>query len=212
MPQTRIFKAADLTFTQMAQLARHLEAGATAVLPTDTVYGLGTGAYCEEAIRTIYRIKNRPSAVPLQLLAGNVEQVRQAACLPDEAEELAARFWPGGLTMVLPPNEKGQVLTRGFAGLGFRVPANAFLQQLLGQLSVPLACTSANRHGQPVITEEKILLETFDGQVDYILLAGTLCPVASSVVDLTAQPLLLREGTISRSEIEQTIGRPLRFK
>ncbi len=210
--KTRIFKAAEITPQQLALLAREIENGAVVVLPTDTVYGIGTGAYCEESIQCIYQIKNRPATVPLQLLAASMEQVHQAAHVSGAAEKLARTFWPGGLTLILPPKPAAQPLTRGFTGLGFRVPGNLFLVKLLGRMKMPLACTSANLHGQDVITDEKILLDTFDGKVDYIIGVGTLSPVASSVVDMTATPRLVREGTVTRTQLEQAAGIRLAVK
>ena len=77
-------------------------------------------------------------------------------------------------------------------------------------MEAPLACTSANLHGQPVLTDEETILKTFDGKVDFIFLGGTLSPTASSVVDLTKKPpVLLREGSLSRHLLEQTLGLPL---
>lgn len=204
--QTHIFDVAKLTAQQISQLAHALERGAVAVLPTDTVYGIGTGAYCEESIQRIYQLKNRPASSPLQLLAGSTVQAQVVAEFSPQAQKLADRFWPGALTLVLPPLDKGRPLTRGFAGLGLRVPGDPFLQKLLNEMSGPLACTSANVHGQNVITTQEILLNTFSGKVDYIIHAGTLSPLASSVVDLTAAARLLREGAISRAALEQTLG------
>ncbi len=209
MSLTRIFNAADVTPQEVVQLSNALEQGAVAVLPTDTVYGLATGAYCEASIRRIYQLKNRPATSPLQLLAGSLAKAKEVAQFSTEAEKLARRFWPGALTLIVPPTARGQALTRGFAGLGMRVPGSLFLQKLLAQMSGVLSCTSANEHGQTVITQEEILLHTFNGKVDYIVLAGTLSPVASSVVDLTAAPRLLREEAISRTELEKVLGRPL---
>lgn len=204
--KTRMFKTADLTGQDIARCACEIEQGALAVMPTDTVYGIGTGAFAEASIRQIYRLKNRPSTSPLQLLTGSVEQARQLAQFSSGAEKLAHAFWPGGLTLILPPTDAGKPLLRGFAGLGFRVPGNVFLVELLRKMSVPMACTSANLHGQDVITDEKILIDTFDGKVDYIFGAGTLSPVASSVVDMTEAPRLLREGTITRRALEDVLG------
>lgn len=204
--KTRIFKTADLTPGDMARYAREIEQGAIAVLPTDTVYGIGTGSFAEDSIQKIYQLKNRPATSPLQLLTGSLEQARQAAQFSSGAEKLARAFWPGGLTLILPPTDAGKPLLRGFAGLGFRVPGNRFLVELLRKMSVPMACTSANLHGQNVITDEKILLDTFDGKVDFIFCAGTLSPVASSVVDMTGAPRLIREGTVSRRALEDVLG------
>lgn len=209
MNQTRIFNLADITAQELTELAHALDKGAVAALPTDTVYGLATGAYCEEGIQRIYRLKNRPATSPLQLLAGSTEQAHEIAQFSPEAEKLARRFWPGALTMVLPPTVQGQALTRGFAGLGIRVPGYQFLQRLLKEMSGVLASTSANVHGQKVITQEEILLDTFNGQVDYLIKTGTLSPVASSVVDLTGCPRLLREEAIPRVALEGLLGKRL---
>ena len=213
MSRTHIFKITEMTPAAVLQAARALDEGAVAVLPTDTVYGIGTGAFCEESIQTIYRIKERPASSPLQILTGTVDQARRVAVFTPGAERLAQAYWPGALTAILRPTEAGKPLTRGFTGLGIRVPGHVFLTGLLAHMQNPMACTSANLHGQPVITDEKTLLETFDGKVDYIFLGGTLSPVASSVVDLTApQAVLLREGGIPRAELEKTLGASLRIK
>ena len=213
MSRTHIFKITEMTPAAVLQAARALDEGAVAVLPTDTVYGIGTGAFCEESIQTIYRIKERPASSPLQILTGTVDQARRVAVFTPGAERLAQAYWPGALTAILLPTEAGKPLTRGFTGLGIRVPGHVFLTGLLAHMQNPMTCTSANLHGQPVITDEKTLLETFDGKVNYIFLGGTLSPVASSVVDLTApQAVLLREGGVACPELEKTLGAPLRVK
>lgn len=213
MSRTHIFKTIEMTPVAVQQAARALDEGAVAVLPTETVYGIGTGAFCEKSIQEIYRIKERPANSPLQILTGTADQARRVAVFSPGAERLAAAYWPGALTAILPPTEAGRPLTRGFAGLGLRVPGNVFLTGLLSQMQNPMACTSANLHGQPVITEENTLLETFDGKVDFIFLGGSLSPVASSVVDLTGpQAVLLREGAIPRLALEKHLGAPLRTK
>ncbi|MGN0017352.1 MAG: L-threonylcarbamoyladenylate synthase [Candidatus Avelusimicrobium sp.] len=210
--KTRIFNVSDVTPEAISLAAREIEDGAVAVVPTDTVYGIGTGAFCEASIERIYKIKERPATSPLQLLTGSLEQARKTATFTPAAERLAQAFWPGGLTMILPPSEKGRALTRGFAGLGLRIPGNVFLVSLLSAMEAPLACTSANLHGQPVLTAEADVLKTFDGKVDFIFLGGSLSPTASSVADLTAEPILLREGSVPRAELERVWGGPFRVK
>ena len=208
MSRTHISNISQVTPALLQEVARALEKGALAVLPTDTVYGLGTGAFCEEAIAKIYALKQRPATSPLQLLTGSLAQAQQAAYFSPKALRLAQTFWPGALTLIVPPAAQGKTWTRGFKGLGFRVPRHSFLVNLLEALSMPLACTSANLHGQAVLTNEQAILETFDGKVDFIFTAGTLSPVASSVVDMIQTPRLLREGAISKEALEQVLGEP----
>ena len=191
-------------------LARALEQGAVAVFATDTVYGVGTGAFCETAVQKIYTIKQRPVAQPLQILVGSVEQAQQIAQFSPAALRVAHKYWPGGLTLIVPPTQEGKPLLRGAKGLGLRVPAYEPLCRVLSQMRMPLCSTSANVHGQPVLTDETSVLDTFDGQVDYILLGGTLSPTASSVLDVTVNPArLLREGSILKQDLQQVWGEPI---
>lgn len=205
MSKSRIFKTARITPEELAKIAADINDGAVAVFPTDTVYGIGTNAFNEESIRRIYEIKNRPAAVPLQILVGSVPLAQEIVLWNESAEKLAAAFWPGALTMILTPNEKGRALRRGFAGLGLRVPGNPFLVGLLETMRAPLASTSANLHEMDVITTEKELLKTFEDKVDIILLGGTLSPVASTVLNMTESPVMVREAAITWEELEAVL-------
>lgn len=200
----------SLTPAQMQDVAARIDAGAAAVYPTDTVYGLGTCAFDESAISRIYEIKERPASSALQILVGSAEQARAVAKWDDRADKLARAFWPGGLTMIVPASEKGAPLLRGFAGLGLRVPAHPSLARLLRAMKAPLASTSANLHGRPVISDERELAAFFDGKADIVLTGGILSRRASSVVDITAEPRLLREGAVPRGELEKVLGCPLK--
>ena len=203
---SQIFRINEMSRQEMAFVAAQIDAGAVAVFSTDTVYGIGTNAFCEESIGRIYAMKERPATAALQILVGSVEQAKKVVLWSENAEKLAQAFWPGGVTMILPANEKGTPLLRGFAGLGLRVPAHTKLAEILTMMQNPLASTSANKHGLPVITEEKTLLEFFESQADIILLGGKSTPLASTVIDLSSEPTLLREGAIFRQEIEKILG------
>lgn len=204
---TQIFNINSLTPLQLEQAARALTDGAVAVFPTDTVYGIGTNAFKEESISRIYAIKERPSASALQILTGTLAQAQEVVQWSPAAQKLAEAFWPGALTVILPPSAKGEPLRRGFAALGLRVPGNEFLVRLLARMGAPMASTSANLHGQPTLTREEDILQTFTGKVDLIFLGGTLSPVASSVITLAEEkPRLLREAAVSRAELEKVLG------
>lgn len=206
----RIFNAAQMNAKDIYGVAGALSRGAVAVFPTDTVYGIGTGAFCQEAVDEIYRIKRRPKTQPLQILTDTVAHAREVGIFSAAARRLARAFWPGALTLIVPPTEKGQALTCGAAGVGIRVPAHPLLLNILHFLPMPLASTSANLHGQPVLTEEKTLAGIFGKKTAIIIRGGTLSPVASSVVDLTQEdnPRLLREGSICREALEHVLKRP----
>lgn len=204
--KSRIYPINEMTESQMQEAAAMIDGGAVTVYPTDTVYGIGTNAFDEKAIGRIYEIKQRPASSALQILIGTVAQAREIVQWNEPAEKLARAFWPGALTLILRPNEKGQPLRRGFEGLGLRVPAYAALTRLLERLKNPLASTSANLHGRPVFTNEKELVAFFDGKADLILTGGTLGARASSVLDMTgAEPKLLREDALSRADLEKVL-------
>ena len=208
--KTQIYPINQLTPTQLADVARAVKGGALAALATDTVYGLAASAFEEKAIQRIYTLKERPAGMPLQILIGCVAAAREIVCWNDGAEKLASAYWPGALTMILPANEKGQPLLRGAKGLGLRVPKHAGLLQFLKVLDAPLACTSANAHGKPVITTQEDLISFCGGKVEFILTDGTLSPVASSVVDMTGAPALLREGALPRRALENILNQRLK--
>lgn len=202
MIQTKHYKLAELSERELQQISRALTDGAVAALATDTVYGLGTGAFCEDSLNRICTLKNRPLTQPFQLLLPDVQTACKLAEFSPAAARLARTFWPGALTLILPPSDEGKPLLCTSQGLGLRVPAFEPLQRLLRALNGPLACTSANLHGQPVLTQEDELSRYLDGKVDFMLTAGTLSPVASCVVDFTKQPpQLLREGKITKIEL-----------
>ena len=207
---TKIFNIHTLTSAQIAALARALGNGAVAVFATDTVYGIGTGAFCEPSVQKIYTIKSRPATQPLQILVADTSQAARIASFAPSVTALAQAYWPGGLTLILPPAQGATALLRGASGLGIRVPAYEPLRQILAQMDMPLCSTSANLHGRPVLTEEKEVTATFNGRVDYILLGGTLSPTASSVLDVTVCPArLLRAGSISKEDLVRVYSAPI---
>jgi len=202
--KTKIYNMQELTSAQLTHLAAELSAGAVAVFATDTVYGIGTGALCEESIARIYALKKRPATQPLQLLAADFMHVEQWAKFSPGARHVAQVFWPGALTLIVPPSAKGKKLLRGSKALGFRVPAYLPLLRILAQMPMPLASTSANVHGSPTLTQEEEVVKQFNTKVEYILTDGTLSPVASSVLDATSQtPKLLRAGGIAQEELRR---------
>ena len=211
MTQTKIFKAGEMGPQEVAAVAADLAGGAVAVFPTDTVYGIGCSAFCETSVRQIYTLKKRPFSQPLQILIEDVAMAQQVGVFSAGAVRLAKMYWPGALTLIVPPVPSARAWTCGAKGLGIRVPSYPLLVQILHALKGPLCSTSANLHGQAVLTDETKLEKTFDSKTDIIIKGGTLSPVASSVVDLTdpAHPRLLRQGAITREQLEHCLGQIL---
>ncbi|HKB01622.1 MAG TPA: L-threonylcarbamoyladenylate synthase, partial [Gemmataceae bacterium] len=190
-----------------------IRGGGLVAFPTETVYGLGANALDPAAVRSVFEAKGRPAGNPLIIHVADERMCgRVVASWPESARLLAARFWPGPLTLVL-PKVAGVPLevTGGGPTVGVRMPGHPVALALIREVGVPLAAPSANRSSQVSPTRAEHVRAGLDGQIDLILDAGpTTNGIESTVLDLTTDPpTQLRPGPISRSELEQAIG-PIR--
>jgi len=169
--------------------------------PTDTVYGVGAHAFQPESVSALYVAKKRPTTKAIPILVAQIEDLtRVARTIPDLAWQLAERFWPGGLTLVLPCAKKvPAIVTAGGDTVAVRCPGHPVPLALMTAVGAPLAATSANLSGQPSPTTALQVVEQLAGRVRLIIDGGD-CPggVVSTVVDLSiSPPRLLRAGAIS---------------
>lgn len=205
MIKTRVMPADDPETLRHAQ--RLLSSGQVVVFPTDTVYGAGVHAFQPEAVAMLYTAKDRPTSKAIPVLVAQLEDiVRVARSVPGIAWELVERFWPGGLTIVLPRAERiPSILTAGGDTLAVRCPDHPVPLALMNALGAPLAATSANLSGQPSPTTVRQVVAQLAGRVPLIIDGGE-CPggVPSSVVDLSSSPArLLRAGAIPAEELRR---------
>src|SRR5271165_4997887 len=136
-----------MTSLSIKEAAQILRDGGLVAFPTETVYGLGANALDAAAVAKIYELKGRPQTSPLIVHASSIQMARTlVAEWPREAEELAQRWWPGPLTMVLPkaPNIP-DIVAAGLPTVGVRVPAHPLALELIEAAGLPLAAPSANR-------------------------------------------------------------------
>jgi L-threonylcarbamoyladenylate synthase len=190
--------------------ARLLRAGRLVAFPTETVYGLGANALDPEAVARIYAVKGRPPTSPLIVHVASIEMAQSlVTSWPDVAGELARRFWPGPLTLVLEKQPTiPSIVTAGLATVGLRMPAHPVALALIKAAGVPLAAPSANRFTQLSPTTVDHVRSGLGSDIDLILEGGP-CQVGieSTVLSLVEpQPVLLRPGGIARAEIEAVIG------
>ena len=184
-----------------------LQRGGLVAFPTDTVYGVGAQAFDAQAVARLYEAKERPGSKAIPLLLADVADLAAVAePIPPLAERLAARFWPGPLTLVLRRRAVvPDVVTAGGDGVAVRVPDHRVARALIAALGAPLAASSANRSGQPSPVTAAEVMAQLGGRIDLILDGGQ-CPggVPSTVLDLTTRPpAVLRPGPVSAEEIEQ---------
>lgn len=193
----------------LAEAVQRLQAGELVGLPTETVYGLGADASNDVAVARIFAAKGRPADHPLIVHIANRQQVDDyAATVPEFAQRLIAAFWPGPLTVILP--RKPGVASAAAGGqdsIGLRCPAHPVAQALLRACGTGVAAPSANRFGRvSPTTAQHVADELGDG---LLVLDGGPCDVGieSTIVDCTrGQPVLLRPGVLTRTQLEAVCG------
>lgn len=182
-----------------------LQEGEPIAFPTDTVYGIGVHAFHPRAVERLYELKRRPSHLPIPLLLSDVAAMKSACIdIPPIAWQLAARFWPGALSLVLrrAPTVP-DVVTSGGETVAVRVPDHSRVRELCSALAAPLAATSANRHGESPPNTSQGVKRAFEGQI-LLILDGGQCQggMASTVLDLTVSPpAIVRQGPISARQL-----------
>ena len=183
-----------------------LRSGGLVAFPTETVYGLGANALDAAAVEKIFRLKGRPSTSPLIVHVSSIEMAKRYVTeWPPQAEELAKKYWPGPLTIVLPKTpEIPDIVTAGLPTVGIRVPAHPIARQLIEEAGVPIAAPSANRFTHLSPTTAQHVRDEFGDAVEVIDGGPTEVGIESTVVSLVGgQITLLRPGMISLGEIEQ---------
>lgn len=187
-----------------------LKKGGIVAFPTDTVYGLGADPLNAQAVDRIYKVKRRPHNLPLPLLlAEKSDLLKVAIVMPEIAWQLAERFLPGGLTLVLKksPWVPGSV-TAGGDTIAVRIPNHPVPIALIRGLGTPIVGTSANLSGRPSPVAAKEVREQLGDEVDLIIDGGR-CPsgTESTVLDISGKvPTLIREGAIPEAEIAKICG------
>jgi L-threonylcarbamoyladenylate synthase len=182
-----------------------LRQGEVIAFPTDTVYGLGAHAFLPQAVAQLFAVKERPASVAIPLLLSGAEAMSLVCVdIPQLAWEIAERFWPGALSLVL---HRGpavtDAVTAGGPTVAVRVPDLALVRELCRQLGAPLATTSANRHGWPPAVTAAEVRTALAGRIPLILDGGSCHGgVASTVLDLTVSPpIILRSGPVTAEQL-----------
>ena len=194
--------------------AQTLAHGDLVAFPTETVYGLGANALDASAVARVFAAKERPRFNPLIVHVPSLEAAESLAVFDATARKLAAAFWPGPLSLVLPKRPGcgiADLVTAGLDTIALRVPKHPVAQALLAEAKLPLAAPSANRSGRisPTCAAH---VEAELGDIPTMILDGGACKlgIESTVVGVTGgQPVLLRLGAVPREAIEATLGQRL---
>ena len=209
-PSARLYRG---TVHNLVRLAAALVRGELVAVPTETVYGLAADALNPRACRAIFRAKGRPTADPLIVHIHAWRQLEQLAEPNDAARSLAAVFWPGPLTMVLPKKAcVPAIVTSGLPSVAIRMPRHALFRRLLKRCERPLAAPSANPFGYVSPTTAEHVRAGLGGKIAHILEGGaSTIGLESTIVDLRTPdaPRLLRPGAITHEQLEAVLGRPV---
>ncbi|HET9350050.1 MAG TPA: L-threonylcarbamoyladenylate synthase, partial [Burkholderiales bacterium] len=190
--------------------AQILRAGGLVAFPTETVYGLGADATNAEAVRKLYAVKRRPADHPVIVHFANAEKAfAWAREAPETARKLAARFWPGPLTLILKRSALAKdFITGGQDTVGLRVPSHPVAQELLKELSGAIAAPSANRFGLVSPTTAAHVRDDLGSEVDLVLEGGASeVGIESTILDLSGpSPVLLRPGHIAKDQLREVLA------
>ena len=204
--QTEIIPADHKEAIQSALVILHK--GGLVAFPTDTVYGLGTVAFDGKAVESIYLAKNRPIEKAIPVLIGDATDLEKISDgITDVARKLAARFWPGPLTIIVPKKPTLPEAVSATPTVGVRVPDHPVAGELL-RAAGPMAVTSANLSGKPSPSTAQEVLDQLYGRIELIIDGGTTPGgVPSTLVDCVAGEIkVLRDGPISLEQILTALG------
>ncbi|MHC4413952.1 MAG: L-threonylcarbamoyladenylate synthase [Planctomycetota bacterium] len=195
----------------IAEAVRVLRDGLVVAFPTETVYGLGADTFNVRALERVYELKGRPARNPLIAHVAGREQARRVVARWDErCDDLAARFWPGPLTLVLPRGaDVPERATAGWPTIAVRAPAHPVARRLLGAFCGSISAPSANRSGHVSPTTARHVADDFADAAKLVILEGGACAIGieSTVVDLSGDvPQVLRPGAVTVDELREAVG------
>lgn len=197
----------DSIFTEIGQ---ELKRGKIVVFKTDTVYGIGTNAFDENACEKIYEIKGRPLKKPLNVLISDISMLKEIVATISPAEQkLVDTFWPGPLTIKFKKKENvlPDIISAGDEYVRIRLLENGIAYHFIKEAGVPIVAPSANLSGSPTGTNMKNIMNELGGKVDYILDSGDVNnDTTSTIVEVDNEKvIILREGKISKEDIEKVV-------
>lgn len=202
-------KVGNMKMEDIDLVATEIRNGKIAIFPTETVYGIGTSAFNEEACKRIYEIKQRPYDKPLIVLISDLEMLFEIVEDVNTIEkQLIEKFWPGPLTIIFGKKENTQladVVTAGKSKIAIRMTNGKLVRELFQKAKVPIVAPSANLSGKPSGTKIANIVADLGDKVDYILDCGDIQDETVSTLVKVENGMIhiLREGKIKKEALEQ---------
>lgn len=199
----------------IADAAGLIRAGDVVAFPTETVYGLGADATSADAVAKIYAAKGRPSFNPLIVHVADLQMAEKIAVFDTTARALAAAFWPGALTLVLPLRDGhglAPAVTAGLPTVALRQPHHKVAHDLIQAASVPIAAPSANPSGHISPTKAAHVIKGLGTRIGGVIDGGDCAVgVESTILALSPTPRILRPGGVTRADVAAVLGQPVPF-
>lgn len=206
--QTKILSTNEYDITVAGKIIAN---GGLVAFPTETVYGLGANAFDDNAVKSIFTAKGRPSDNPLIVHIADKEDIKPLVKeITLKAQALIDSFFPAPLTIILPKSEKiGNVVSGGLDTVAVRMPENETARKLIRASGCPVAAPSANTSGLPSPTKAKHVIDDMSGKIDAVIDGGGCAfGVESTVITLAVEPpVILRPGAVTKEMIEEVIGK-----
>lgn len=207
---TKYIKEKEINDDTIAQISNAIKNGKTVVFKTDTVYGIGTNAFDENACKRIYEIKGRPMYKPLCVLISDISMLKEIIDFISPAEQkLIDAFWPGPLTIKFKKKENvlPDIVSAGDEYIRVRLLKSGLAYNLIKAAGVPIVAPSANLSGSPTGTNIKNIINELGGNVDYILDSGNVTnDTTSTIIEVNNEKVIvIREGKITKEEIAKVV-------
>lgn len=184
--------------------------GKVVAIPTETVYGLAANAFDENAVKSIYAAKGRPSDNPLIVHISRFDELAPLVSeIPEKVKIMAEHFWPGPLTMIMKKSDKiSNTVSGGLDTVAVRMPENEYARAIIERAGVPVAAPSANLSGSPSPTNAKYVFSDMNSRIPLIIDGGPCkIGVESTVISFAEEPpVLLRPGGVTLEEMTAVIG------
>ena len=194
-----------LTKKDIKQVIEILKSGGIVAFPTDTVFGLGC-IINKEAIAKIYEAKGRSFDKPLPMMCNGLEMIESVAEVSDDAKKIINKFVPGALTLIF--NKKANIedyVTNGKPTIGIRVPDDEWILNLIKELNEPILVTSANLSDTGSLLKWEDVFDQLNGKIDVIVCSDATGETSSTIIDVTSEIKLLRQGPITLQQIKESL-------
>lgn len=180
-----------------------LLSGGIVAFPTDTVFGLGCVYDDSDAIRRIYEAKGRSFTKPLPMMCNSLEMIKEVAVVFEDTEKIIKAFTPGPLTIIFNKNHYSE---NELKTIGIRIPNDKWILELIDKVNKPLLVTSANLSDKGSLKNWEDVYSDMNGRIDGIVMADALSDLPSTIIDMTGELKVIREGAISKDEIMECLS------